>query len=130
MSTIARNKASFRRSRAFTLVELMMVVSIISVLFAIAAPNIRGARERAQGRGCIRNLRVIDSAKEQYAIDNRLAQGATMPALSALCGSGTTTYIKGGMPRCQRGGTYTVGNLGVDPTCSTGTNAGVAHILP
>lgn len=116
--------------RPFTLVEVMMVVCIVSVVFAIAAPNVRRTSENARARGCLRNLRVIDSAKEQYAIDNKLAQGATMPALSTLCGNGTTTYIKGGAPVCQAGGTYAVNNLGSDPTCSVGTNAMIAHILP
>ncbi len=96
MATGKRKKRAAARLRAFTLVEVMMVVSIISVVFAIAAPNIRRTRETAQARGCMRNLRQIDSAKEQYAMDNRLAQGATMPALSGFCGAGTTTYIKGG----------------------------------
>ena len=67
------------RPHAFTLVEVMMVVSIISVVFAIAAPNICRTRETAQARSCVRNLRQIDSAKEQYAMDNRLAQGADAP---------------------------------------------------
>jgi prepilin-type N-terminal cleavage/methylation domain-containing protein len=116
--------------RAFTLVEVMMVTCIVSVVFAIAAPNMRRARENTRARGCLKNLRVIDSAKEQYAIDNKIAQGATMPALSVFCGNGTTTYIKGGSPVCQAGGTYTVNNLGSDPTCSVGTNAMIAHILP
>ncbi len=130
MATGKRKKRAAARLRAFTLVEVMMVVSIISVVFAIAAPNIRRTRETAQARGCMRNLRQIDSAKEQYAMDNRLAQGATMPALSVFCGGGTTTYIKGGQPQCQRGGTYTVNSLGTDPTCSVGTNALIAHALP
>jgi prepilin-type N-terminal cleavage/methylation domain-containing protein len=118
------------KHHAFTLVEVMMVSTIVSVIFAIAAPSIRRTRETAQGRSCIRNLRQIDSAKEQYAMDNRLAQGATMPALSVFCGAGTTTYIKGGQPACPRGGSYTVNNLGTDPVCSVGTAALVAHALP
>lgn len=116
--------------RGFTLVEVMMVSTIISVMFAIAAPSIRRNREVAQARSCVRNLRQIDSAKEQYAMDNRLAQGSTMPALSTFCGAGTTTYIKGGAPRCPRGGTYTVNDLGTNPACSIGTAALIAHVLP
>jgi prepilin-type N-terminal cleavage/methylation domain-containing protein len=116
--------------RAFTLVEIMIVVLIIGILVAIAVPNFIRARESARARACVANLRQIDSAKEQYAMDNRLAQGATMPALSALCGTGTTTYIKGGSPACPSSGTYTVSNLGTDPTCSVGTTAAVAHVLP
>ena len=116
--------------RAFTLVEIMIVVLIIGILVAIAVPNFIRARESARGRACVANLRQIDSAKEQYAMDQKLAQGSTMPALSTLCGTGTTTYIKGGAPLCPSSGTYVVGNLGVDPTCSIGTTAAVAHLLP
>ncbi|MCX6366098.1 MAG: prepilin-type N-terminal cleavage/methylation domain-containing protein [Armatimonadetes bacterium] len=118
------------KRKAFTLVEVMMVSTIVSVIFAIASPSIRRSREVAQARSCIRNLRQIDSAKEQYAMDNRLVQGATMPALSVFCGVGTATYIKGGTPACPRGGTYTVNSLGTDPTCSVGTAALIAHALP
>jgi prepilin-type N-terminal cleavage/methylation domain-containing protein len=116
--------------RAFTLVEIMIVVLIIGILVAIAVPNFIRARESARARACVANLRQIDSAKEQYAMDQKLAQGATMPALSALCGTGTTTYIKGGAPTCPSSGAYTVGNLGTDPVCSIGTNAAVSHLLP
>ena len=116
--------------RAFTLVEIMIVVLIIGILVAIAVPNFIRARESARARACVANLRQIDSAKEQYAMDQRLAQGATMPSLAALCGNGTTTYIKGSAPSCPSSGTYTVGNLGTDPTCSIGTGAAIAHVLP
>ena len=71
--------------RAFTLVEIMIVVLIIGILVAIAVPNFVRARESARARACVGNLSQIDSAKEQYAMDNKLAQGSTMPALSALC---------------------------------------------
>jgi prepilin-type N-terminal cleavage/methylation domain-containing protein len=116
--------------RAFTLIEIMVAILIITVLFAIAVPNFIRARETATGRSCIRNLRQIDSAKEQYAMDNHLGANATMPALSVFCGYSTTTYIKGNVPLCPSGGSYTVNNLGTDPTCSIGTNAAVPHILP
>ena len=112
------------------MMELMVVVTIINVVFAISAPNIRHAREVARGRSCIRNLRQIDGAKEQYAIDWRLPQGNTMPALSVLCGDGTTTYIKGGTPVCPRAGTYAINRVGTNPTCSVGTGALLAHQLP
>ncbi|MBB6048448.1 competence type IV pilus major pilin ComGC [Armatimonas rosea] len=116
--------------RAFTLVEIMIVVLIIGILVSIAVPNFVRARESARARACVGNLRQIDSAKEQYAMDFRLAQGATLPALSVLCGTGTGTYIKGNAPVCPSNGTYTVNVLGTDPTCSVGTGAAVAHVLP
>lgn len=119
---------------AFTLIEIMVTLMIITTLIGIAVPQFLRAREVSRARGCVKNLRVITIAKEQYGMDNHLGAGAAMPALSALCGNGTTTYIKGTGPICQSGGTYTVGNLATDPTCSIGTTVGstesLAHVLP
>jgi prepilin-type N-terminal cleavage/methylation domain-containing protein len=119
---------------AFTLIEIMVTLMIITVLIGIAVPQFLRAREVSRARGCVKNLRVITIAKEQYAMDNHLAAGATMPALSLLCGAGTTSYIKGSGPICQSSGTYTVGDLMTDPTCSIGTTVGsnpaLAHMLP
>lgn len=108
----------------------MVAILIVSILITIAVPNFLRARESARARACVRNLRQIDSAKHQYAMDNNLSAGATMPALSIFCGNGSTTYIKGNTPTCPSGGTYTVGNLDTDPTCSIGTGAAVVHVLP
>ena len=49
--------------RAFTLVEIMIVVLIIGVLLGIAVPNFARAREQARAKACIQQLRLIDSAK-------------------------------------------------------------------
>lgn len=121
------------RARAFTLIEIMVTLMIVTTLLAIAVPQFLRAREVARARGCVKNLNVIQVAKEQYAMDNRLAAGATMPALSVFCGSGTTTYIKS-LPLCSSGGTYTIGDLATDPSCSIGTTVGsteaFAHVIP
>jgi prepilin-type N-terminal cleavage/methylation domain-containing protein len=119
-----------RAKTAFTLIEIMVAILIITVLMTIAVPNFIRARASSQGRSCVRNLRQIDSAKQQYAMDNHLAASSTMPALSVFCGYSTTTYIKGNTPSCPAGGAYTVNNLDIDPTCSIGTGAAVAHVLP
>ena len=58
------------RRRAFTLVEIMIVVAIIGLLAAIAIPNFVKARKTAQGNACINNLRQIDSAIQQFALEN------------------------------------------------------------
>jgi prepilin-type N-terminal cleavage/methylation domain-containing protein len=119
--------------RAFTLIEIMVTLMIVTTLIAIAMPQFLRAREVARARGCLKNLNTIIIAKEQYGMDNHLSAGATMPALSVLCGAGTATYIKT-VPICPSSGTYTLGNLGVDPTCSFGTTLGTtepfAHVVP
>jgi prepilin-type N-terminal cleavage/methylation domain-containing protein len=103
--------------RAFTLIEVMIVVVIVSVLFAVAAPNFVRSRERARARSCVRNLRNIDGAKEAWAIETRAPLGSASPTLATLSASGLSGYLKN-LPVCPSGGTYTVGNVGVLPQCS------------
>jgi prepilin-type N-terminal cleavage/methylation domain-containing protein len=113
----------------FTLVEIMIVVLIIGILLAIAVPNFIKARESSRAKACQSNLKQIDSAKEQYAMDNRLNNGGSV-AMTDLVGA--TNYIKA-TPACPSTTTaYTVGNIGVNPTCSIGGTAGAAtaHALP
>src|SRR5262245_59070632 len=54
----------------FTLVEIMIVVAIIGLLAAIAIPNFVKARTTSQTNACINNLRQIDGAKQQWALEN------------------------------------------------------------
>ena len=63
---------------AFTLVEIMIVVAIIALLAAIAIPNIIQSRATSQQKVCINNLRQIDSAKQQWALENRAVGGETV----------------------------------------------------
>jgi prepilin-type N-terminal cleavage/methylation domain-containing protein len=103
-----------RKTKAFTLVEIMIVVLIIGILLAIAVPNFIRARETSRARTCSSNLKQIDSAKEQYAMENRLGQGDSIPDGALWAPDG---YIKN-EPECPSGGTYDVGVIGDDPTCS------------
>jgi prepilin-type N-terminal cleavage/methylation domain-containing protein len=53
----------------FTLVEIMIVVAIIALLAAIAVPGFLRARKRSQASKILNDLRLIDSAMDQYAIE-------------------------------------------------------------
>jgi prepilin-type N-terminal cleavage/methylation domain-containing protein len=99
----------------FTLVEIMIVVAIIGLLAAIAIPSFLNARTRSQVSSCQNNLRQISGAKDQYALDH----ANKTPSMDDLCGY--TLYIKT-TPICPANGTYTVGALGADATCSLSTD--------
>ena len=103
-----------QRNRAFTLVEIMIVVLIIGILMAIAVPNFVKARESSRKNTCIANLKQIDSAKEQWAMDQR-KNAADACALTDLVG--TAAYLKA-TPVCPSGGTYTANAVGANPTCT------------
>jgi prepilin-type N-terminal cleavage/methylation domain-containing protein len=71
------NKLNKRRG-GFTLVEIMIVVAIIALLAAIAVPGFLRARKRSQASRILNDLRLIDSAVDQYAIETNKASGVTV----------------------------------------------------
>jgi prepilin-type N-terminal cleavage/methylation domain-containing protein len=63
------------RRAGFTLVEIMIVVAIIALLAAIAVPNFLRARKRSQATRVLEDLRLIDAAVDQYAIETNRTTG-------------------------------------------------------
>lgn len=80
-----------RRSSAFTLVEIMIVVTIIALLAAIAVPSFLRARRRSQNTRFVNDLRIASSAFEVYAAEH--ASGYPPNALPGVLPPGMATYF-------------------------------------
>ena len=81
----------------FTLVEIMIVVGIIALLAAIAVPNFLRARKRSQATRILEDLRMLDSAIDQYAIETGKTSGMNpvFGDLKNYLKAGTTLYNSG-----------------------------------
>jgi prepilin-type N-terminal cleavage/methylation domain-containing protein len=77
---------SFRSRAGFTLVEMMIVVAIIGLLASLAVPNLARARDTSRLNVIYNNLRVLESAKEQWALDNNKPTGTEVSDISVLSG--------------------------------------------
>src|SRR5690606_30585741 len=94
-----------RRQRGFTLIEIMIVVAIIGILIAIAIPGFIRAREASRTRKIQTDLKRIDDANQEYAIEYNLDAGDPYPSIADLVALGylrkeptapvaPTTYIQ------------------------------------
>src|SRR5512144_1119505 len=97
-------KTSSHSKSAFTLVEIMVVVAIIALLAAIAVPNFLRARKRSQATRVLEDLRMIDSAIDQYAIETNKTSGAS------VSWTDVKAYLKPGSALYNSGGTDLFGN--------------------
>ena len=101
------------RRSAFTLVEIMIVVAIIAVLAIIALPNFIKSRNSARVKACMRNLKVMDGAKAQWALDARKSSTA-VPLTTDIA-----PYLQDGqIPECPAEGTYRMRSLSRYPACT------------
>ena len=116
--------------RGFTLVEIMIVVAIIALLASIAVPNFMRARKRSQATKIMEDLRQLDAATDEYAIETNRTSG-----MNPIWGD-LKNYIKTGTPLYNTGadlfgdsyGPFTVDTVIAVPTTAYNNLSDVAPL--
>jgi len=88
----------------------MIVVSIIGLLASLAMPNLARARDTTRLNMIYSNLRALDSAKDQWALDNNKANGTSVDDISVL-----SKYLRWGNLRDVLNETYVPNVIGTPP---------------
>jgi hypothetical protein len=94
-------------------ISIGLSIFLVPMMLAIAIPNFVKARDTSMMNACINNLRQIEAAKQQWALESGKKTG-DVPVAQDL-----KPYFKNGIfPTCPAGGTYTIGAVSNAPTCS------------
>jgi general secretion pathway protein G len=97
--------------------KLLVGISVV-VLLALVIPNFIRARKSTATNACVNNLRQIEAAKWQWAIENKKTTNdiPTWNDVRPYTGHGA----EGEILHCPAGGQYVIGRVGDPPKCSIG----------
>ena len=123
---MSEQEKSIWSSKLFTILVLLIIAAL---LVLISIPSFIGGGHGSPANACLNNLRQLDAAANQFALENHKTNGEAIHFPNDL-----TPYIKlnsaGKIPPCPSGGIYLVGRVGKNPTCSLGTTVIPPHVLP
>jgi prepilin-type N-terminal cleavage/methylation domain-containing protein len=127
MKTILNTRCSVRpiRQGGFTLTEMMIVVAIVGMLSSMAIPGIMKARENSSLTAIYHNLRTLDGAKEQWAMENKKPQGAVIGDISEL-----NVYLRSGPVKSVIHETYVLNPIGTPPGAALPSGVGLGPYAP
>jgi prepilin-type N-terminal cleavage/methylation domain-containing protein len=124
---------SSRRRQGFTLVEIMIVVAIIALLASIAVPSFMRARKRSQATATLNSLRVLDNAKDQYAMEfskgGNVTPNGTDLAPYVKSGSKLYTQLMANAPLDALNAPITVNNVDTPPSVNATTKSSFTDVL-
>src|SRR5689334_3738337 len=107
-----RSGGPWRRQSAFTFIEIIIVITILGLIVAIAVPNYIRARDTARLNAILHNLRKIEQAKTEYALEARKTNGANVDLASL------TNYFRDGKVNDVIHETYLPNAIGTPATAA------------
>jgi hypothetical protein len=124
---ISKRKSPMSKKSRVLIFLTICLLGGFTVAFMI--PSFVAAKYERSSNACVNNLRQIDAAKQQWALENGKTNGTVVTE------NDIKPYMmlnsKGEIPKCPQGGIYTIGRVGENPTCSIGNSDWPnIHVLP
>lgn len=118
------NPSDGHARRSPSIFYFALVGLFAAIIWALVIPNFRRPMENRNRNSCINNLRMIDSAKQTWGLENGKGPGDVPTWADILPYLGMRDEIKEA-PKCPQGGVLSLGPLSNHPTCTF-----PGHVLP